>query len=268
MEHRAVSVLYLYGFVPPGAAVPPAALCGIADAAVRLVDLGVVHAAVSRLAGAEYSAEVIESRLDDLDWVGEHGVAHERVVLWFADNAEILPARMFSIYSGEEALRTAVAGELTRLAQQLESLSGMREWNLKVAYDADRLARHGAEVSAEVRRVDDEIAAAPPGRRYLLERRRADLLKSEVARAARVLAGELLESLRPHATDVRVLPVPAGEDRGAVILHAALLVPRESENALRREADAQYDRHTALGMIVSFSGPWAPYRFVEPNDDS
>ncbi|HEX6309043.1 MAG TPA: GvpL/GvpF family gas vesicle protein [Longimicrobiales bacterium] len=261
-------VIYLYGFVPVGTPAPPAEVRGIAETPLQLLDLGAVSAVVSQLPEGEYSAGVIESRLDDLAWVGAQGVAHERVVVWFADHAEILPARMFSIYSGEAALRSAVAGELRHLAEQLSSLSGMREWNLKVAYDADQLARHGPEVSAELRRIDREIAAAPPGRRYLLERQRAETVKDEVARAARALAGELLDALRTHAADVRVLPVTAGDDAGAVVLNAALLVPRTAEIALRDHAGELYERHTSLGMIVTFSGPWAPYRFVEQNGET
>src|SRR5690606_38798928 len=180
---------------------------------------------------------------------------------WFADNAEILPVRAFSIYSSEDALRASLRGEATALAAQLRQLSGKREWNLKVAYDANALAQHGAEISHDVRRIDEEIASAPTGRRYLLQRKRADLLRDEVTRAARRMADELLGSLRAHAADVRVLPL-TGEDTGSVVLNAALLVPREMEPALRDDADELYARFTALGMIINFSGPWAPYRFV------
>lgn len=261
-------VVYLYGFVPADAPPPPADLMGVAGASVRLIDLGAVSAAVTDLPADAYASDVVEARLQDLAWVGEQGMGHERVVVWFADNAEILPARMFSLYSGDASLRAAVSGRLADVTNALGSLSGRREWNLKVAYDAAELARHGAEVSGELRRLDEEIAAAPPGRRYLLERRRADVLKQEVTSAARVLAGELLDSLRPHAEDTRVIPQAGGDSTGNVVLNAALLVSRDAEAQLRRQAEQLYDRYSALGMLVSFSGPWAPYRFVEVYDDA
>jgi hypothetical protein len=53
-----------------------------------------------------------------------------------------------------------------------------------------------------------------------------------------------------------------------VVLNAALLVTRAEETALRTRADDLYRRYTALGMIVSFSGPWAAYRFLEPYGDA
>src|SRR5690606_14962835 len=120
------------------------------------------------------------------------------------------------------------------IAATLRALSGRREWNLKVAYDADELARHGAEISAELRQMEERIAAATPGRRYLLERQRADIIRQEVSRAGRSVAGDLLDALREHASDVRELPLTESDENGTVVLNAALLVERGAEDALRK----------------------------------
>lgn len=261
-------VVYLYGFVPPDTPLPPPDVAGVAGAPVRLVDLGVVRAAVADLPASVYAAPLVESRLQDLAWVGEQGMAHERVVVWFSDHSDILPARLLSLYSGDDALRTALAGRIDAIAATLRTLSGRREWNLKVAYDADELARHGAEISADLRQMEERIAAATPGRRYLLERQRADMVKQEVSRAGRSLARELLDALREHAADVRELPLTDSDENGTVVLNAALLVERSAEQALRARAADRYSHYTGLGLIISFSGPWAPYRFVEVHGDA
>lgn len=261
-------VLYLYGFVPADAPVPPADVTGVATAPVRLLDLGDVHAVVADVPAVAYAADVVESRLQDLAWVGEQGMAHERVVVWYADHADILPARLFSLYSGDAALREAVGTRKDEVTAGLRALAGRREWNLKVAYDADELATHGSAISPELNRMEKEMAAAAPGRRYLLERRRTDMLKQELGRAARGLADELLEALATHAVDTRVLPLTDSDDAGTVVLNAALLVTREAEAGLRSHAAELYQHYTGLGMIVSFSGPWAPYRFVNVYDDT
>jgi hypothetical protein len=256
-------VLYLYGFVPADAPPPPPSLSGVAGMPVRLLELGEVCAVTALLPPDRFDPTTLEARLEDLGWVGEQGLAHERVVLWYVDEAQILPARLFSIYSGEAALRAAMATALPRIAAQLRALGDRREWNLKVAYDAAELARHGADVSAEVRALDDEISAAPPGRAYLLQRRRTDLLKREVSRAAKRLAAELLESLAGHADSTLALPLSGADDAGTVVLNAALLVSRDRESALRELAARECARLEALGMLPAFTGPWAPYRFVE-----
>jgi hypothetical protein len=269
MEDRDVSdVFYLYGFVPADAPAPPPALTGVGEESVALLDLGPLCAVIARLPGDGFGAGAVESRLNDLAWVGQQGLAHERVVLWFVDHSRILPARLLSLHSGEAALRASLANSLATLAARLETLGERREWNLKVSYDSERMARHGAEVSAAVRDLDADIEAAPPGRRYLLQRKRTDLLKDEVGRAARRIADELLDSLRAHADDVRTLPLASAEAAsGAVVLNAALLVDRARDTGLKAAAEAAAPRLEALGVHVSFSGPWAAYRFVEEGTD-
>ena len=261
-------LVYLYGFVPGETAAPGDELRGIDDARVELLDVDGVCAVVSHLPAAEYSAGVLERRLEDLAWVGAQGLAHERVVLWFVDHGDIVPARLFSLYAGTASMRGALAQRADAIAATIRAFSGLREWNLKVAYDADELGRHGGEVSDELRALDAEIAAAAPGRRYLLAKKRADVLKGEVARSARRIAHELLDALAAHAVQERTLPLAAVDDGGTVVLSAALLVQREQEEALRRVAEERNAALTTLGMIVSFSGPWAPYRFIEDNVDT
>jgi hypothetical protein len=260
-------ILYLYGFVPSAAPAPPPDLAGVAGATVRLLELGDVRAVTSLLGSSSFDPADIEARLEDMAWVGEQGLAHERVVLWFVDRAQILPARLFSVYSGEAALRSAMEPQLPRILDHLETLGDGREWNLKVAFDDAKLARHGSEVSAEVRALDDEIAAAPPGRGYLLQRRRSDLLKREVSRAAKRLANELLEALSAHADATRILPLAGADSAGTVVLNAALLVSRASEAAMREEAAERMEVLSGLGMLPAFTGPWAPYRFIEEAAD-
>jgi hypothetical protein len=269
MEDRGVSdIVYLYGFVPPDAPAPPASLTGVGGAEVRLANLGRLQAVVSHLPEAEYDGATIEARLQDMAWVGEQGLAHERVVLWFVDHVQILPARLFSLYSGDAALAGSLAAAMDTLVERLQRLADRREWNLKVAYDAAEVARHGAEVSEQVRSIDADIEAAPPGRRYLLQRRRADLLRDEIGVAARRLADELFNRMRAEADEVRTLPLAAADQAaGSVVLNAALLVSRTREDSLKAVAEAEVPRLRELGIIASFSGPWAAYRFVEEATD-
>jgi hypothetical protein len=264
VEHRGVTELvYLYGFVPADAPAPPAALTGVADAAVERMPLGAVTAVVSRLPADEYGAATLEARLQDMGWVGAQGVAHERVVLWFVDHSEIVPARLFSLYGGVEALRSACAAGAADIAAQLDALAGRREWNLKVAYDVVQLTAHAAEASPEVRALDDEIEAAPPGRKYLLQRKRADVVKQQLRASARRVAADLLAQLRTHAEAASELPLAQQDEGGTVVLNAALLVRREQEPALRAQADELTATAAGIGVIATFSGPWAPYRFLE-----
>jgi hypothetical protein len=260
-------VVYLYGFVPPAAALPAGGLTGVAGCPVRLRPLDGFAAAYALLPAADYDAERVEARTADLAWVGEQGLAHERVVAWFVDHAEIVPAPLFTLYSSEDAMARAAVSRADPIRGRLERFAGRREWDLKVSYDAAEVRRHAAELDPEVGALDREMASAAPGRRFLLERRRAELLQGAAGAAARREAAALLEAVDGVADEIRVLPIPEGEVQMPVVLHAAALVSAGAEDALMAAVGDARERLDGRGIRVDASGPWAPYRFVAEPDD-
>lgn len=204
--------------------------------------------------------------MHDLSWVGDQGALHERVVTWFVDHGGILPARLLTLYSGEASLERAVAERRAPIRAELDRLRGLREWDLKVSYRAEKLRRELATVSDAVNRLDAEISAADAGRRYLLERKRDKLLDGETGRAARRLGEEVLDALAPLTRELRRIPSPGDRDDLPVVLHAALLLDEPSEASLQERAAAEGRRLERYGIAVALSGPWAPYRFIGVED--
>lgn len=259
-----MSLLYLYGFVPADAELPEKGLLGVGEAPVELVALDGFAAAIGRPDPAVYGAEPLESRTGDMTWMAEQGLRHEQVVAWFVDHAAIVPSRLLTLFSSEAALADAV-GDGARVRRDLARFAQFREWDLKVGYDPDVLGAHLGEVSEEIAAIDREIDEAGPGKRFLLERKRKDLARTEGRAVARRVAAELLEELRADAADSVLLPPPT--DTAPVILTAALLVPVAAEAGLREHAVAARSRLEPLGITVAFTGPWAPYRFAGGDDD-
>lgn len=253
------SVLYLYGFVPPGAPSPPDDLEGLEGAAVEVLTLGSFDAVVSRLPADDFRAEAVERRLADLEWVARQGSAHERVVTWFVDRTWILPARLFTLYSGPPSLERAARERESVIRSTLERFSGLYEWDVKVSYDR-------ATLEAGLRDRDTsngDVAKGSPGRSYLLEQARAGKVVEEAGKVARELAEELLEKLSAVAEETARVPLPRGADGVPVVLNAALLIPQANEADLRETVVAAASELEEKGVKVEFSGPWAPYRFLE-----
>lgn len=254
-----MSLLYFYGFVPAEAPLPERGLLGVGDAPVELVQLDGFAAAVGRPDPAVYGAAPLESRTGDMGWMAEQGLRHEQVVAWFVDHAAIVPSRLLTLFSSEPALRDAAA-DADRIRRNLDRFAAAREWDLKVSYDPARLGERLGEESKEIARLDREIAEAGPGRRFLLEKKRQDVAKTEGRAIARRKAAELLDALGAYAEDTVVLAAPS--ESAPVVLNAALLVPTGSEAAVRERAAEARERLEGVGIVVAFTGPWAPYRFA------
>jgi hypothetical protein len=255
--------IYLYGFVPPDTVLPPNGLIGTGESVVELLNATDFQAVIARVPGEEYEAGAIEAQLQDLAWVASQGVAHERVVAWFVDHAQIVPVPLFTLYSSVDALTAAMNERTAAVRAQLQRFRGLREWDLKVSYRADMAEAHAAELSAQIAQLDDEIANASTGRRFLLEKKRTDMVRAEVANAAFDAANALLEDVRPLCSELVVAPLPRGAAELPVVANAALLVHTGQELVVRDRVRERAEHLRPIGIEVTYSGPWAPYRFVD-----
>ncbi|HEX9106351.1 MAG TPA: GvpL/GvpF family gas vesicle protein [Longimicrobiales bacterium] len=256
------SLVYLYGFVPSGSALPAAGLAGIADTVVELLPQDGFDAVVSRVASADFEPGALDEHTRDLAWVGAHGVAHEAVVAWFVDHGQILPVPVLTLFSAQEALAAYVTGRAGWISAMLRQFAGLREWDLKVTCTEAELAAHAGELSPDVADLDTRIAQASPGTRFLLERKRTELVHDEVRRLATRIGDGLAQQAADIAERVKRLPLARTDEATTVVLNAAVLVRSEREPELRSALSAAAAGLDSLGVTIQLSGPWAPYRFV------
>jgi hypothetical protein len=255
-------LIYLYGFIAADAEAP-SALQGIGGSVVRVVSGDTIAAVVSDVPARDFDAAEIERRIEDIDWVGRRGLEHEHVVSWFVDHGDIVPVPIFTLYSGPEALRRDLAERRETVRQHLERLAGKREWDCKLACDLAQLTATIGAVSDPVRTLDAEIAAAQPGRQFLLERKRQELARAEAKSLAAERADALCRALAAVAEDHVRLTITRTRETLPVVLHAALLVRHEREHELAAALAEVMRELEPIGFAASLTGPWAPYRFVE-----
>jgi hypothetical protein len=261
------SLVYLYGVAPAAADDPPAELTGVESGPVRLVRLDRLAAIVSDVPAATYSDEVLDARLEDLAWIGERGLAHERVLDWYADRGAVIPSSLLSLHLDDDRLRGRLAEDEPRLADQLEALRGKREWGVKIwRHDATLDERIG-EISPSLKAVDAELESAPPGRKFLLGKKREALKAEEVKHlSARVVhaAFDALRELADRSVHIPLPSPPPGNER-ALALHAAFLVSEEGYAGFQRRLGELVREFQPFGFEFEFTGPWPPYHFAQPD---
>lgn len=266
-ERTAEEVLYLYGFVPLGTEEPPDDLAGVGGRTAEVLRLEGFGAVVGRLPAAEYGEEAVEGRLDDLEWVGEQALAHERVVTWFVDHAWIVPVRMLTLFSSREALETDARERADTVRAALSEMEGSFEWDVKISVDLAAVREGLDELSEEVSELRSEMESASEGRRYLLRKKLADVLEDEAERVADEMAARSLETLDGLAAESLRLAPPDGAEESDAVVNAAFLVRGGEEESFRSEVARLRDDLEGRGVEVEATGPWAPYRFVSTGDD-
>jgi hypothetical protein len=220
----------------------------------------------------EYSGEVIDSHLADLDWVGERALAHEQVVEHFAAAYPVLPMKLFTLFASEERAAARLRERQEEIGRVLARIAGHVEWGVRILLQ-DAKARQavlseGAEAAKE--------GPAASGKSFLLRKKAEQEGARTLARRARAEVDQAYEELARHAVSARRLEAGAGSAGGdgaaasaRLLLDAAFLIPQADgadgdngegfEDAVQRWAD-----HLAgHGCELTLIGPWPPYNFIE-----
>ena len=249
---------YVYGIARANdaARIATAGLTGIDERSVGCVVEGKLLAAVSDVDDAEFNETALNEHLRDLDWLAIRAARHQAVNGRLLELlGTVLPLSFGAIYRDDDRVREMLSEDAEERRVQLESLDGHAEWVVTVSRDADAPAD-----DAEVRALDEKIAASPPGRAFLLDKQRGTTLSRAVERRDSDAASAVLAVLEKVAVRTYQEPVVSGGTE-AVALRASILVAREREPALAKAIAELESRLSERGYRVRASGPWPAYRF-------
>jgi hypothetical protein len=236
----------------------------IARAMFRGIDGGPVEAIVEgRLLGvtsivpaSDYEEQPLNDRLQDLDWLAPRAAAHQEVNGRLLDLTDaVIPLAFGAIYRGGEGVRDLLRVRAGEFADRLRAVEGRAEWIVSVERDASDATAGGA-----VRALDAEIAAAPPGRAFLLGKRRDEAVREERRMRDAAVAEEAWAKIEAIAE--RVYREPLIEDpTAAAVARFSVLADRRREVELSEVVRGLGASGVSAGYHVRLSGPWPAYRF-------
>jgi hypothetical protein len=262
-------VVYVYG-VASGTLDLSEAPRGVEGAAVVAVEDRDLSALCSFVSGSDYTGEPIEERVGDVDWVGPRAMAHDAVLTWASDHAEVVPFTMFTLFSGTDSVEAMLRHRSDSLAKTLQRVRGAREYTLRVyqsAAPADDTVR--VESDPRIAELEKLAAEATPGQRYLLERKLDRARREERSRSGASVAADVASMLAENSVDVVRSPLPGTPDPdagGRAVVDAAFLVKLEKVDDLRAALGALVERYEPLGFRFEFTGPWPAYHFARTSD--
>ena len=262
---------YVYGIVSADS-LPSTMPLGIDDAPVTIEQHDDLAALVSVLDGPDYAPDALEVKSGDVDWISPRAVAHDRVLTWASDRAAVVPLPMFSLFSGQLAVRTMLRDRATQLASVLTRVRGGREYALRVYRVDSEMLDVITTLSPKLAEMAKGASAASPGQRYLLERKLEGEKKSEVRAVTLRIVEMLVAALAPASLALSRSPIPRTNEadaRGTMVLNAAFLVAPESLDRFQRTlTDLVAERGgDGAGFRFDFTGPWPPYHFVGESEN-
>jgi hypothetical protein len=244
-------LVYVYGIAAARPCVTPAGIDGVQ---VRWIGESGLSAAVSNVPRREFDEKALNNGLTDMHWLGPRAIAHQDVNQQLHEASEaLLPLAFGTVFRDDERVEAMLRDEAASLKERLERVRGCSEWVVTV----HRAGAPDTAQSAQVRQLQQQIAASSPGRAHLLRKRLADVEREARRDLEQEAIDRVVGALREVAEDVYAEPIPA-ETLEPPLLRASLLVQRnrvaEFINAVERMQTSWYQ--------AQLTGPWPAYRFA------
>jgi hypothetical protein len=248
--------LYAVANASAKAAIASAGLQGIEGSRVEAIVEGGLLGATSVVPAADYEEGPLNERLQNLDWLAPRAASHQEVngqLLELSD--AVVPLAFGAIYRGTDGVRELLRSRAGDFADRLRALEGRAEWIVSI----ERAGLNALPGDA-VRTLDAEIAAAPPGRAFLLRKRRDEVVREERRTRDVAIAEEAWAAI--EAVAERVYREQLIDDpTAAAVARFSVLSPRAREVELGDLVRRLGATGTLQGYRVRLSGPWPAYRF-------
>lgn len=227
---------------------------------LRVLDAGGgIWAIASSVRASEFAETALARGLQNLDWVGRRAMAHEAVVEHFLNARAVLPMQLFTLFTSDERAVQHVQQDRRRIERILKRIERRVEWGLRLTFD-EKAARDAAALAHAASARKTSIT----GSSYLARKR--DLLAVDRVQLtdARTAADRLYRNLAREASDARRQTETERAAPGSrLLLDAAFLVPVSRSASFRALLRKNARAIQAAGVVVSLTGPWPPYNFID-----
>jgi hypothetical protein len=195
-------------------------------------------------------------------WVLEHSYVIDQATKKFGT---VLPFSFdVIIKGGDEVIRGWLDRNYERLQKELETLKDRAEYSVQIFYDYDRFASKALCDNGDLLSLKKKIDEQSKGKAYLqmrnLDLKIRDAVSSEVRKQSELFGLEIGSIADDVKAEERISFVPEKYRDKKLMGSFSCLVHRDKVDSL----GLALERINGLdGLAVRFTGPWAPFSFVD-----
>lgn len=232
---------------------------GIEDSIVYTIPHKDIAAVVHSCKAIPYDANNIE---EAKGWILAHNYVIDCASKQFGT---VLPFSFDAIIKGnDDTLKDWLSKNCETFKGELERVKNNAEYSVQILYDQKNITEKLESTDQELRELKEKIATVSKGAAYLLGRKYELKVKDALSAEMAKLADEFGGRIREHAEELKVQEktsqVPEKYRDKKLIVALTLLVREDKVETLGEVLDEINKRD---GFAVRFTGPWAPFSFVE-----
>ena len=229
---------------------------------LKLEDFYVIIKPVSE---SDFSEENFKRNLSDIEWLETHARAHILVINSIMATNTVIPFKFGTIFQSEANLRKFITDYSASLINNFGIIEGKEEWTIKMYCDRKTLSEQIDELSEDAATLEKQILASSPGKAFLLNRKKIELIESELDRLCKVYGQEGYDEFRYISESAglnNLLPKEFTGREDTMILNSVFLVKKEKVRELKERIEQLTKKHENTGFFIEATGPWPPFSFI------
>lgn len=230
-----------------------------------------LEAIVSKVSLEEFGSGEIQKRSrEDLGWIKEKALAHEKVIEEAMRNKDnvlsVIPMKFGTIFKEKTSLEKALNKDYAKIKQVLDKIRGKHEWSVKIYLkDRQKFEQAVKEKNEVIKEKEKEISSLPEGMGFFMEEELKEVISKEMDRELKNIVDITLESLKKKTADSIINKILAKELTGRsepMVLNVAYLIAEEKIEDFKKEIEDLNQKMQAKGFCLEYSGPWSAYNFT------
>ncbi len=219
---------------------------------------GIAWSRITAICYRDVAAIISEYPFLEIKPLRQNLANHHQVIRRLTGWRTVVPLTFGHISESQAAVLRLLKQNYAAIHAELDRLDGKIEMGLKVLWDVDNIFQYFVKRHRDLAQFRDHIfgRSSSPSQAEKIELGR--LFDQKVKAEREQHAQAVFEVMRGVAAEFRQL-LPVDEK---MVLHAAFLIERQKEQAFEEAVNVaarQFDSNFAF----DYSGPWAPYNFVE-----
>jgi len=183
---------------------------------------------------------------------------HNKLLHELVRRQAVVPCAFGMVAADEEQLTEVLRANRDELLRQLNRFRGKVEMNLGVYWNTSNIFEFFVVTNRELKEMRDRVFR--PGREPSLEERLelGKLFESQLRQCRERHTQQVIDMLSPYCTEIRA--VDPGQEQ--MIMKLVCLIRKDQESRFEegiQEAARKFDDH----YCFKYSGPWAPFDFVD-----